>query len=233
MIVPPKPDKPKRGRAPRAPAPVVEAVAPTAEAAVPAATAAALVEPYGEALMPRWRRPSLKTARYAAPTIAPAPIPAMSFAGGATAGLERRRVRYDLVSLTDIPDEIQGSQVGQLQADDEVEIMGRQGAWVRVRTPAGVEGWIHRTTLRATDDAPTPIRPRGSAGPAAMPVVTPEPESSEADVAMGAFAAAAAARAQALEAAPAPATTEVEAEVKPAKRTRPRRPASPRTARNA
>src|SRR5450755_3495797 len=113
-----------------------------------------MTEPYGEALMPRWRRPSLKTARYASPRTAPAPIASLSFAGGALAGLERRRVRYDLVALTDIPDEIRGTQVGQLQANDEVEITGRQGAWVKVRTPVGAEGWIHRTTLQANDDLP-------------------------------------------------------------------------------
>ncbi len=171
--------------------------------------------------MPRWRRPSLKTARYASPRIAPAPVPALIFAGGATSGLERRQVRYDLVALTDLPDEIRGAQVGQLQANDEVEITGRQGAWVKVRTPIGVEGWIHRTTLRATDEDAK------AAEAAALPVVEPPaapaaPDSIEAEVAMGAFAAAA--RARAIETAQASAAIgEPDPDPTPARRPRARR----------
>ena len=131
---------PKPGKLKKTGAPKVKAVVPTSAAAIPLAPTAALVEPSGEALMPRWRRPSLKTARSASPRVAPAPSPAMTFAAAPSTGLERRLVRYDLVALTDIPDEIQGAQVGQLQANDEVEITGRRGAWVQVRTPLGGRG---------------------------------------------------------------------------------------------
>jgi hypothetical protein len=189
-----------------------------------------MTDPYGEALMPRWRRPSLKTARYASPRIAAAPIAALTFAAGAAAGLERRRVRYDLVALSDIPDEIRGAQVGQLQANDEVEITSRQGAWVKVRTPVGAEGWIHRTTLRSTDDEDS-----GPIAPHRPPMVDertvappPPPDSIEAGLAMGAFAAAA--RARALEATQtAAAVSDPAVRENPAKRARTRRAATPKT----
>jgi hypothetical protein len=215
VIPPPRPVKDKKAKAPKVNNPKVEPVfaesfGPSA-AAIRPAPSAALDEPFGEALMPRWRRPSLKTARYASPTVAPAPVAALTFAGGATSGLERRRVRYDLVAMTDIPDEIRGGQVGQLQANDEVEITGRQGAWVKVRTPVGAEGWIHRTTLRATDDTAE----RATVAPPVVEAVKapPPPNSIEAEVAMGAFAAAA--RARALEVAQAAAVSEPPARARP------------------
>ncbi len=239
LAIPPKPDKGSKVKAPKAPkvkpatvAPLPAAPAlaiPSPAAAFPAAASAAMLEPYGEALMPRWRRPSLKTARYASPRIAAAPVAALTFGAEAAAGLERRRVRYDLVALTDIPDEIRGAQVGQLQANDEVEITSRQGAWVKVRTPVGAEGWIHRTTLRSTDEEPEPViddAPPMRKEPVVEP--PPPPDSIEAEVAMGAFAAAA--RARALEVAQtAAAVSDPPESVKPAKRARTRRPATPKT----
>jgi hypothetical protein len=246
LIVPPKPAKVKRTRAPKA-----NAAVPTSAAAIPAAPSAALfepspaepqpllaapllaapLEPYGEALMPRWRRPSLRTARYASPVAAPEPAPALTFAVGASTGLDRRRVRYDLVALTDIPDEIRGAQVGQLQVNDEVEITGRQGAWVKVRTPLGAEGWIHRTTLRPIDKAPEEVKLGPAAEPSAAPLAAVAPDSIEAEAAMGAFAAATAAHDRALEAARvAAAVAEPQVDSKPAKRPRTRRPATPKSA---
>ena len=169
--------------------------------------------------MPRWRRPSLKTARYETPKIAALPAPAMTFARATSSGLERRIVRYDLVALTDIPDEIRGVPVGQLQANDEVELLERRGAWVQVRTPLGAEGWIHRTTLQSPDTVPATLAPRPVAPPPPRVIDEPapppadEPGSIESDVAIGAFAAAAAkaARERELEAAavrPTPVTAE-------------------------
>jgi membrane protein implicated in regulation of membrane protease activity len=242
-IVPPKPDKVKRTRAPKA-----NPAVPTSAAASPAAPSAALfelspteaapllrapLEPYGEALMPRWRRPSLRMARYASPKVAPEPAPALTFAAGASAGLERRLVRYDLVALIDVPDEIKGAQVGQLQANDEVEITGRQGAWVKVRTPLGAEGWIHRTTLQATDRASEAVKPAPATEAAAGPVPAVAPDSIEAEVAMGAFAAATAAHERVLEAARVTAVvSEPQVDSKPAKRPRTRRPVTPKSAPN-
>jgi hypothetical protein len=226
-VVPPKPGKPRKTRARGAQQAFAEALAPTAAAAISAAPTMAMADPYGEASIPRWRRQSLKTARYASPRIAAAPIAALTFAGGAASGLERRRVRYDLVALTDIPDEIRGTQVGQLQANDEVEITGRQGAWVKVRTPVGAEGWIHRTTLQANDDLPD--APAAVAPPrVAATRPSPTPDSIEADVAMGAFAVAA--RARSLEASQAvAAVSEPVTESKPAKGPRAGRATTPKT----
>jgi Bacterial SH3 domain len=170
QAAPPNPTKMKKTRGAE-----VEAIVPTSAAPIPAAPGIALVEPYSEALMPRWRRPSLKTARYARPRVEPTPSPALTFAAATPGGLERRLVRYDLVALTDIPDEIRGARVGQLQANDEVEITGRRGAWVQVRTPLGAEGWIHRTTLASTGETPEAIDsqplppPDGPAAPSSTP----------------------------------------------------------------
>ncbi len=200
----PKPPKGKPANPVIPVVPVVTAAVATSAAAMPAAPSAALDEPFGEALMPRWRRPSLKTARYSTPKVAPMPAPAMTFARTSSSGLERRIVRYDLVPLNDIPDEVRGSSVGQLQANDEVELVERRGAWVKVRTPLGAEGWIHRTTLQAVDETPQPGAARPTPAPVAPPssptIIQPPPkpaplaeqESIEADAAVGAFAAAAA-----------------------------------------
>ena len=241
MVTPPKPDKGRKPKAaPVVAPPVIEpAFAPTAAAAIPAAPSAALTEPFGEALMPRWRRPSLKSARYASPRNEPVAVPALTFAGRASAGLERRRVRYDLVALTDIPDEIRGTQLSQLQVNDEVEVIAREGAWVQVRTPLGAEGWVHRTTLRAIEEeAPAVV-------PEPRPVVAPavdEPLSAaasiEAEMAMGAFAAATQARAleTAMAATPADESPAIDAGATvatPAKAPRARRPAAPKTPRAA
>ena len=170
----------------------------------------------------------------------PEPAPALTFAAGASAGLERRRVRYDLVALTDIPDEIRGAQVGQLQANDEVEITGRQGAWVKVRTPLGAEGWIHRTTLRAMDKAPEEVKLGPAPELSAAPAAAVAPDSIEAEGAMGAFAAATAAHERALEAARVTAVvSEPPVDSKPAKRPgravrqHPSRPRTPSRRRSA
>ena len=167
--------------------------------------------------MPRWRRPSLKTARYASPRIAPAPVPDADLRRRCHVGPRAPRVRYDLVALTDIPDEIRGAQVGQLQANDEVEITERQGAWVKVRTPVGGGG------LDPPDDAPRDRRHgpglrrrrRRRIVEESRPRLPP-PDSIEAEVAMGAFAAAA--RARALEWPRRAAVSDPEPEAKPAKR---------------
>jgi hypothetical protein len=102
-----------------------------------------------EAHLPRWRRQSLNEARKAKPQ-STAPAPSMHFRDGASPDAQRAVVRYDLVRMTDVPDEITGNVVGELQSGDEVEIVQRKGVWLLVRTPFGNEGWIHRTTLGHT-----------------------------------------------------------------------------------
>jgi hypothetical protein len=88
----------------------------------------------------------------------------MRFRDTAGPDSERAVVRYDLVRMTDVPDEITGQVMGELQSGDEVEIVERRGVWVYVRTPYGGEGWVHRTTLGSPP--PTQTAPvRETAGP--------------------------------------------------------------------
>ncbi len=111
--------------------------------------------------MPRWRRPSLRAARMASERApAPAAVP-LAFGDRAADGAERARIRYQLVRLTDEPDEIRSTQIAQLVAGDEVEVLERRAAWARVRTPMGVEGWVPKMTLGAVDEGATPSSTAG------------------------------------------------------------------------
>jgi SH3 domain-containing protein len=64
-------------------------------------------------------------------------------------GREFRKIRYRMVRLSDRPDEIQGYELGRLDEGDEVEVLERSGFYVKIRTPFGMEGWVHRTTVGA------------------------------------------------------------------------------------
>jgi len=111
-----------------------------------------------EALMPRWRRPSLIEARKTDPIRAPGPAqPKLAFgadAENADAGLERRLIRYAVAPLLDAPDELRGGRIGDLAAGDEVQLVERSGAYWLVDSPDGRRGWIHRTTLGERVGAP-------------------------------------------------------------------------------
>jgi hypothetical protein len=106
-----------------------------------------------EAHLPRWRRPSLMEARKADPLrnqrdIAPLTFSATAALGASTgAGVERRRIRYRLVSLLDRPDELSGVSIGTLDQGDEVQLMEPSGLYWRVLCPTGQEGWLHKMTL--------------------------------------------------------------------------------------
>ena len=106
-----------------------------------------------EVNMPRWRRPSVQSARKAAVRnveIAHVPV---AFKDSAT-DVERRRVRYRLVRVSSIPDEIMGEEVARLDRGDEVELIRSAGSYWLVRTPYGDEGWVHQMTLESS--APEP-----------------------------------------------------------------------------
>src|SRR5207249_3855984 len=103
-------------------------------------------DPYSETHLPRWRRPSLQAARRRSERGEVEPTWQLAFREP-TLGAERRRVRYRLVRLSDAPDEIRSAEIGQLEANDEVEVLDRYAGFIRVRTPIGTEGWVHRTTL--------------------------------------------------------------------------------------
>ena len=129
---------------PRAPAPDPR----PAPAFAPTAGAVAQIDP-AEVGVPRWRRASLKEARARSERVAAPAHRSVTFGSTAPAGVERSVVRYDLVPILDSPDEVTGLPVGDLQAGDEVETVGRRGVWTEVRTPRGAIGWVHRTTLQA------------------------------------------------------------------------------------
>jgi hypothetical protein len=100
--------------------------------------------------MPRWRRPSLMEARKADPTRFIAGDAKLTFDGRASAavqGLERRRIRYRLVSLLDEPDEVRGVEIGSLDEGDEVVLVEKRGTYRRVLCPDGRDGWVHKMTL--------------------------------------------------------------------------------------
>jgi hypothetical protein len=129
---------------------VMPAVAAAAATAVQAVAAPA-VEGDIDGHMPRWRRPSLMEARKADPTrgvgAASVHLTFTGDAGAAVTGLERRLIRYRLVSLLDSPDEVRGVEIGVLDEGDEVVLMEKRGTYWRVLCPDGREGWLHKMTL--------------------------------------------------------------------------------------
>jgi hypothetical protein len=114
-----------------------------------------------EAGMPRWRRPSLLEARKADPIRGAAAAPRLSFDRGLVGpldGRERRLIRYNVVRLLDVPDELRGVEIGFLDQGDEVQLLERQGTYWLVLCPNGGQGWIHKMTLGdvvTDDDEPT------------------------------------------------------------------------------
>jgi hypothetical protein len=112
----------------------------------------------GEAGIPRWRRPSLKEARYQSDRVTASVTRKLTFAAPAAPGVERSIVRYDLVPLLDHPDEVTGLPIAELRAGDEIDVISRRAVWVEVRTPTGRAGWLHRTTLEAAAEAPREAR---------------------------------------------------------------------------
>ncbi len=110
------------------------------------------VEPE-EADLPRWRRPSLLQARKADPLRMVSTAVSLSFAdatvgpGGLAEGGERRRIRYRLVRLLDVPDEATGRELAVLDAGDEVEIVEDYGIYRLVLCPDGTRGWLHKMVL--------------------------------------------------------------------------------------
>ena len=103
-----------------------------------------------EASMPRWRRPSLMAARKNDPLRNASPAMSLSFADGvveAVAGKERRRIRYRLVRLMDVPDEVRANEIGLLDEGDEVQVIETSGIYRLVLCPDGSQGWLHKMVL--------------------------------------------------------------------------------------
>ena len=122
-----------------------------------------------EALMPRWRRPSLLQARKADPIRDAAPAARLTFDHGLVGpldGRERRVVRYRVVRLLDSPDELRGAEIGYLDQGDEVQLLEKYGAYWLVQSPDGQQGWLHKMTLgevvggdRPASDGPVATMP--------------------------------------------------------------------------
>jgi hypothetical protein len=123
----------------------VEVEAPEVAAMAPEA----VVSDDPEALMPRWRRPSLLAARHEDPSRRQhAERNSMRFIPAtAPSPAELRIVRYAVVPLLDRPDEVLGLQIMDLIAGDEVQVTESSGAYWEVVSPDGERGWVHRTTL--------------------------------------------------------------------------------------
>ena len=127
-----------------------------------AARAAPMDESIEEGAIPRWRRPSLRAARSASDRGPAGPTYQLAFNAAAIEGSERRLVRYRVVRMMDGPDEIRSQEVGQLEENDQVEVLGRYAGYLHVRTPVGTEGWVHRTTLGppiGSEDPDAPVGP--------------------------------------------------------------------------
>ena len=149
-----------------------EPPAPDEELATAAATnlaiAALLVPPESdveaaEAMLPRWRRPSLLQARKADPVRDATVAPRLTFDKGLVGpldGHERRLVRYRVVRMLDSPDELRGTETGYLDRGDEVMLLEKYGAYWKVLCPDGRQGWVHNMTLgQAVDEDVEPDRP--------------------------------------------------------------------------
>ena len=121
-----------------------------AAVAVQAAIGIVAAEPDIDGHLPRWRRPSLMEARKQDPTRTVTTGVRLTFdgdVGSAISGMERRLIRYRLVSLLSDPDEIRGKEIGVLDEGDEVVLLEKRGTYWRVLCPDGREGWLHKMTL--------------------------------------------------------------------------------------
>jgi hypothetical protein len=103
-----------------------------------------------EASLPRWRRPSLLQARKTDPLRTASTAVSLTFADGAVEpfdGMERRRIRYRLVRLLDVPDELRANEIGILDEGDEVQLLESRGTYRLVLCPDGRQGWLHKMVL--------------------------------------------------------------------------------------
>jgi hypothetical protein len=142
--------------------------------------------------LPRWLDPSIAAARFrtdtttavrtaAAMIAAPVRTP-LVFAGPTDELVVRARVRYDAVPLLDRPDDVLGQTQGELDAEDEVEVLERSEIWARVRTPNGTTGWLPGMTLSmsaaaapSADEVPV----AGHPGRPMAPITADEPSELE------------------------------------------------------
>jgi hypothetical protein len=82
--------------------------------------------------------------------------PAERFDRPPARGVERRIVSYQGVGVGDGLDGVRSVELGRLERGDEVEVLEWREGTVLVRTPGGLEGWVHGASIiggQATDDA--------------------------------------------------------------------------------
>ena len=62
-------------------------------------------------------------------------------------GVERLKMAYRRVRISDAPDDVSSRELGRLDRGDEVELVDSYEGFLQVRTPDGVVGWIPRHTI--------------------------------------------------------------------------------------
>ncbi len=62
-------------------------------------------------------------------------------------GVERLKVGYRMVRLSEGVDDVSSRELGRLDRGDEVEVLDSYEGFLQVRTPDGITGWIPRHTI--------------------------------------------------------------------------------------
>ena len=106
-----------------------------------------------EALMPRWRRPSVQAARIASRYGETITRPPLKFIDPPASGVERAAVQYRFVRVADSPDTFRSMELGRVDRGDEVDVLERRSGYAHVRAPDGLEGWVPRMALAQIEPA--------------------------------------------------------------------------------
>jgi hypothetical protein len=73
--------------------------------------------------------------------------PALRFDAAAGRNVERRTVGYRQVRVSAGPDDVRTAELGRLDRGDEIEVIGEDDSYFRIRTPDGIEGWVPRYVI--------------------------------------------------------------------------------------
>jgi hypothetical protein len=71
----------------------------------------------------------------------------LRFASPPTYGMERLKINYRQVRVSDEPSIGDSRELGRLDRGDEVEVIGSYEGYLQVRTPDGLIGWITRQAI--------------------------------------------------------------------------------------
>jgi hypothetical protein len=104
-----------------------------------------------EALIPRWRRPSLQAARQSAYADAGAGRPPLRFGAGVVVGA-LRVIGYRLVFVSDRPTDSEAVELGRLDRGDHVDLLRLENGYALVKAPDGLRGWVEASTLDTPSD---------------------------------------------------------------------------------